>query len=211
MGNIAALFWDIGGVLLSNGWDEPARAEAARRFSLDLPDFEQRHRRAEDEFETGKITLETYLDRTVFFRERPFDRDQFKNFIFAQSRENRENKETRVLLDELTATRRYFLAALNNESEELNTYRIRKFDLTRNFTAFFASCYLRVRKPDPLIYRLALGIAQRAPEECIFIDDRPANLEPAKALGIRAILFRSAEELRASLAESGVRPAFVGG
>jgi putative hydrolase of the HAD superfamily len=208
MGNIAALFWDIGGVLLSNGWDEPARAEAARRFSLDPMDFEQRHRRAEDEFETGKITLETYLDRTVFFRERPFAKDQFKNFIFAQSR---ENKETRVLLDELTATRRYFLAALNNESEELNAYRIRKFGLTRNFAAFFASCYLRVRKPDPLIYRLALGITQRAPQECIFIDDRPANLEPAKALGMRAILFRSAGELRFSLAESGVRPEFVGG
>jgi putative hydrolase of the HAD superfamily len=208
MGNIAALFWDVGGVLLSNGWDERARAEAARRFSLDPLDLEQRHRRAEDDFETGKITLETYLDRTVFFRERPFDRDEFKNFIFAQSH---EKKETRVLLDELTATRRYFLAALNNESEELNTYRIRKFDLTRNFSAFFTSCYLRARKPDPLIYRLALGITQRAPEECIFIDDRPANLEPARALGMGTILFRSVQELRSSLADSGVGPAFVGG
>jgi len=208
MANIAALFWDVGGVVLSNGWDRSARAEAARRFSLDVDDFNERHRLAEGELETGKITLEAYLDRTVFFREQPFTRDEFKNFIFAQSR---ENKETRVLLDELTATRRYLLATLNNESEELNAYRIRKFDLTRNFTAFFSSCYLRARKPDPLIYQLALGITQRAPDECIFIDDRHANLEPAKALGMRAILFRSAEELRASLAESGVRPVFVGG
>jgi putative hydrolase of the HAD superfamily len=208
MGKVTALFWDIGGVVLSNGWDQSARAEAVRCFSLDPVDFEQRHRRAEDELETGKINLETYLDRTVFFRERSFARDQFKNFIFAQSR---ENKETRVLLDELTATRRYFLATLNNESEELNAYRIRKFDLTRNFTAFFTSCYLRVRKPDPLIFQLVMGITQRAPQECIFIDDRPANLEPAKAMGMGAILFRSARELRASLAESGVSPAFVGG
>jgi putative hydrolase of the HAD superfamily len=195
-------------VVLSNGWDASARAQAARLFSLDSCDFEQRHRGAEDELETGKITLETYLDRAVFFRERPFTRDAFRDFIFAQSR---ENKETRVLLDELTATARYFLAALNNESEELNLHRIRKFDLARNFTAFFTSCYLRARKPDPRIYRLALGITQRPPEECIFIDDRPANLEPAKALGMGTILFRSAGELRASLAESGVRPAFVGG
>jgi len=208
MGKISALFWDIGGVVLSNGWDHSARAEAARLFSLDLADLDERHRGAEDEFETGKISLDTYLDRIVFFRERPFTRDQFKNFIFAQSR---ENKETRLVLDELTATGRYFLAALNNESEELNVYRIHKFDLARNFMAFFTSCYLRVRKPDPHIYRLVLGIAHRAPEECIFIDDRPANLEPAKALGMGTILFRSAEELRASLAESGVGPAFVGG
>jgi putative hydrolase of the HAD superfamily len=208
MGKISALFWDIGGVVLSNGWDHSARAEAARLFSLDLADLDERHRGAEDEFETGKISLDTYLDRIVFFRERPFTRDQFKNFIFAQSR---ENKETRLVLDELTATGRYFLAALNNESEELNVYRIHKFDLARNFMVFFTSCYLRVRKPDPHIYRLVLGIAHRAPEECIFIDDRPANLEPAKALGMGTILFRSAEELRASLAESGVGPAFVGG
>jgi putative hydrolase of the HAD superfamily len=208
MSNIVAIFWDIGGVVLSNGWDESARAEAARRFSLDPADLDERHRRAEDEFETGKITLETYLDRTVFFRERPFTREQFKSFIFTQSR---ENKETRVLLDELTATRRYFLAALNNESEELNVYRIHRFDLTRNFIAFFTSCYLRLRKPDPHIYGLVLGITHRTPEECIFIDDRPANLEPAKALGIGTILFRSANELRASLAERGVGPVFAGG
>jgi len=208
MSDVAALFWDVGGVLLSNGWDRSARAEAVRRFGLDAADFEQRHRGAEEDLETGRMTLETYLDRTVFFGERPFGRDEFKNFIFAQSS---ENKETRILLDELTATGRYFLATLNNESEDLNTYRIRKFDLTRNFDAFFTSCYLRARKPDPLIYRLALGITQRAPEECIFIDDRPANLEPAKALGMRTILFRSAAGLRASLAESGVKAAFVGG
>ena len=208
MAEIAALFWDVGGVVLSNGWDSSARSEAARQFSLDPLDLEQRHRSAEEELETAKITLDTYLDRTVFFCPRPFARDEFKNFIFAQSREKRE---TRVLLDELTATGRYFLATLNNESEEVNAYRIRKFDLSRNFSAFFSSCYLRVRKPDPRIYRLALGITQRAPQECIFIDDRPANLEPAKALGMNTILFRSAEELRASLAESGVKPAFVGG
>ena len=208
MGNIAALFWDIGGVVLSNGWDQLARSEAARRFSLDLADFEERHHRAEDDFETGRITLETYLDRAVFFRERPFTRDQFKEFIFTQSH---ENKETRVLLDELTAAHRYFLAALNNESEELNAYRVRKFDLARNFTAFLTSCYLRVRKPDPLIYRLALGITQHVPEECVFIDDRLENLQPARSLGMTAIQFRSASDLRASLAGIGVSPLFAGG
>lgn len=208
MDNIAAIFWDIGGVVLSNGWDHSARAEAARRFSLDPFDFENRHRAAEVEFETGRITLETYLDRTVFFRERPFTRDEFKRFIFDQSH---ENKETRAILDELTASRRYFLATLNNESEELNLYRIRRFDLTRNFASFFTSCYLRIRKPDPLIYQFVVGITQRAPESCIFIDDRPANLEPAKALGMQTILFQSAQQLRASLVEKGVTPAFAGG
>ena len=208
MSDVTALFWDIGGVVLSNGWDEHSRAEAVRRFSLDPEDFESRHKRAEAELETGAITLETYLDRTVFFRDRPFTREEFKSFIFAQSS---EKKDTRVLLDELTATRRFFLATLNNESLELNSYRVRTFDLTRNFSAFFCSCYLRVRKPDPLIVQLALGITQRPAQECVFIDDRPANLAPAAALGMHTILFQSAEQLRASLAETGIKRAFVGG
>ena len=208
MSDVTALFWDVGGVILSNGWDEHARVEAAKRFALDPADYKQRHKRAEVELETGDITLETYLDQTIFFRERPFTRAEFKEFMFAQSA---EKKDTHALLDELTASRRYFMATLNNESLELNNYRIRKFDLNRNFAAFFTSCYLRLRKPDPRIYQAALGIAQRAPGECVFIDDRPENLEPARGLGMHAILFESAEQLRASLNESGVMRALVGG
>lgn len=208
MSKVTALFWDVGGVILSNGWDEHTREAAAKRFALDPADYEQRHRRAEDELESGGITLDTYLDETIFFRQRPFTREEFKQFMFAQSS---EKKDTRALLDELTASRRYFMATLNNESLELNSYRIRKFDLKRNFTAFFTSCYLRLRKPDPRIYQAALGIAQRAPEECVYIDDRPKNIEPAKALGMHAILFESAEQLRASLDHSGVKRALVGG
>jgi len=208
MSNVTALFWDVGGVILSNGWDEHARAEAAKRYALDPADYEQRHKLAEVELETGAITLETYLDRTIFYRERPFTREDFREFMFAQSS---EKKDTRALLDELTASRRYFMATLNNESLELNSYRIRKFDLQRNFTAFFTSCYLGLRKPDPRIYQATLGITQRAPEECVFIDDRPKNLEPARALGMHAILFESAAQLRASLDDSGVRRALVGG
>jgi putative hydrolase of the HAD superfamily len=208
MSDVTALFWDVGGVILSNGWDEHARTEAAKRYALDPADYEQRHKGAEVELETGAITLETYLDRTIFYRERPFTREEFREFMFAQSS---EKKDTRALLDELTASRRYFMATLNNESLELNSYRIRKFDLQRNFTAFFTSCYLGLRKPDPRIYQATLGITQRAPEECVFIDDRPKNLEPARALGMHAILFESAEQLRASLDDSGVRRALVGG
>jgi putative hydrolase of the HAD superfamily len=208
MSEVTAIFWDVGGVILSNGWDEHARAEAAKRFAFDPADYEERHRRAEDELETGRITLDTYLDETIFYRERPFAREEFKQFIFAQSS---EKKDTRALLDELSASGRYFMAALNNESRELNSYRIRKFDLKRNFTAFFTSCYLRLRKPDPRIYQAALGITQVAPERCVFIDDRPKNLEPAKALGMQEILFESAEKLRASLEHSGVKHALAGG
>jgi len=203
MTGVTALFWDLGGVVLSNGWDRQARSRAASLFGLEEEDFERRHREMADTFETGQVTLANYLQRTVFYRPRSFPPEQFFDFICEQST---EKHDTRAVLDELSAAGRYAFATINNESEELNSYRIRKFDLTRNFTAFFTSCYLRVRKPQPAIYSLALAISQRRPEESIFIDDRPENLDPARRLGMRVILFQNAVQLRAELAQHGVHP-----
>lgn len=198
---VTALFWDVGGVVLSNGWDEAARAAAALRFHFDLQEMERRHAGVFAAFETGQITLDAYLDQAVFFEKRLFTRAEFSAFVFAQSR---QDTETRALLDDLTAAGRYFLATLNNEGRELNEYRIREFNLTRNFTAFCSSCYLGVRKPDAAIYRRAMGIAQRAPDESVFIDDRPENVEGARRAGMRAIHFQNPQQLRAELARQGV-------
>jgi putative hydrolase of the HAD superfamily len=201
MRDVTALFWDIGGVILSNGWDESARDEAARRFHLDRDDFERRHADAFADFETGRATLDVYLDRTIFFAPRPFSREDVKAFVFGRSS---EETAARAVLDEVTATRRYLLAALNNEGRELNTYRIQQFDLARNFTVFLSSCYLGVRKPDAAIYRLALEITQRRPDECLFIDDRLPNVEAAMQIGMRAIHFQDAAQLRTELGENGI-------
>jgi putative hydrolase of the HAD superfamily len=199
---VKALFWDVGGVILSNGWDSSERAAAIRRFGLDAADFEQRHAAEFPALEMGRITLDTYLDRTVFYSARfdsprPFSREEFTDFVFSQST---AKPETLTVLEGLAATHHYFMATLNNESAELNAYRIRTFQLTRFFSAFFSSCYLGVRKPEEQIYRLALEITQRVPEECIFIDDRPENLEVPKRLGMRTIQFVNAAQLRADLA-----------
>ena len=201
MAEITSIFWDVGGVILSNGWDTGERAAAIRRFALDAEDFEQRHKAEFATLEMGKITLDTYLDRTVFYCPRPFSMTEFTDFMFSQST---EKAETRVLLDALASNRRYLMATLNNEAAELNAYRIRTFKLTRNFTAFFSSCYLGKRKPSEEIYSLVLGITQRAPEECIFIDDRIENLEAPKRLGMRTIQFVNAGQLREELASRGV-------
>jgi putative hydrolase of the HAD superfamily len=201
MSEVKALFWDVGGVILSNGWDKAERAAAIRRFSLDAEDFEELHEQTFAAFESGQITLNEYLKRTVFYREQPFSLEEFREFMLTRST---ENAVTRALLDGITATRRYFLATLNNEGAEINAYRIRTFQLWRNFSAFFSSCYLGTRKPAELIYRRALEITQRAPEECIFIDDRPENLEAPRRLGMQAIQFVDAAQLRAELAARNV-------
>lgn len=201
MPKITTLFWDIGGVILTNGWDRESRKEAAATFHLDWEEFEDRHDLSFPAFDSGLITLNEYLDRTLFYRARPFSREEFTAFMFAQSK---EYPETRAVLDEVTNTKRYFVAALNNEPLELNQYRIEAFDLRRNFLVFFSSCYVRARKPEETIFRVALEVTQRPPEQCLFIDDRPLNLEGPRRLGMNTIHYQSAEQLRAELRKYGV-------
>jgi putative hydrolase of the HAD superfamily len=55
-----------------------------------------------------------------------------------------------------------------------------------------------------MIFRIALEVTQRPAEECVFIDDRPLNLENPRKLGMKAILYQNAEQLRAELKNCGV-------
>ncbi len=201
MADVTALFWDVGGVILSNGWDRAARAAAATKFGLDWEDFQDRHELASPAFETGQITLDTYLQRTVFYRKRGFTRDEFVAFIFKQSE---EFPESRAVLSGLAQAGKYLLATINNEPLELNIRRIEQFNLRREFEAFFSSCFVGKRKPDEGIYRLALEVTQRRPEECLFIDDRALNLECARRLGMITIHFQTAAQLRQDLEANGV-------
>jgi putative hydrolase of the HAD superfamily len=201
MAKVNTLFWDNGGVILTNGWDRTSRRAAVEKFQLDWADFEDRHELMLNAFETGRATLEEYLRRTVFYRQRAFAPDDFKKFMFEQSQPFPESLE---FLGKLAQTRPYLMASLNNESREINEYRIHTFHLRDYFQAFFSSCYLGVRKPEEQIYRLALEIAQREPEECILIDDRGLNLECAREIGMHTIQFKDLGQLRQDLAQQGI-------
>lgn len=201
MPKITTLFWDIGGVVLTNGWDRGSRKEASAAFHLDWEEFQDRHDLSFPAFDSGQISLNEYLDRTLFYRTRPFSREEFTAFMFAQSK---EYPDTRAVLDKVTKTQKYFVGAINNEPLELNQYRIEAFDLRRNFLVFFSSCYVHARKPEQTIFRVALEVTQRAPEQCLFIDDRPLNLEGPRKLGMNTILHQGAEQLRAELGKYGV-------
>jgi len=203
---ISAIFWDLGGVVLTNGWDREQRAGAVERFGLDPEDFEDRHREIVSALETGRTDLAGYLRATVFYEPRPFSEADFREYMHAQSEAYPGSLE---VLDLLRASGRYLLATLNNESHDLNECRIENFALRRRFDVFFTSAFLRLMKPDPQIYRAALDITQRRPEEVLFVDDRPQNLEPAKALGMRTLHYRGEEgpeALLRGLAGHGIRP-----
>jgi putative hydrolase of the HAD superfamily len=198
---ITTLFWDIGGVVMTNGWDHNSRHEAVATFRLDEVDFRDRHDLSFPAFDAGNISLNEYLDRTLFYRPRTFSREEFIAFMYAQSK---ENPASRAILDAASKSGKYFIGAINNEPLELNQYRIENFDLRRNFQVFFSSCYVHSRKPEELIFRLALAVTQRAPEKCVFIDDRLLNLESPRRLGIHTIHYQSPPQLQEDLRKFGV-------
>jgi putative hydrolase of the HAD superfamily len=198
---ITALFWDVGGVLLSNAWDREQRQRTLEEFSLDEVEFESRHEMLVSSFERGKITLQNYLERTVFYRPRSFTAEAFTQHMFSLST---PNPETLQLGKELNRSGKYLMSTINNESKELNLYRIQTFDLREIFSLFVSSCFVGLRKPEEGIYRLALEITQRPPGECCFIDDRPLNLDSASRLGMQVIQMKTAEQLRADLQKLGV-------
>ncbi len=199
--DVPTLFFDVGGVLLTNGWDTAARRRAADAFGIDFGEFQTRHEMLKTGLETGRLTLGAYLHKAVFFRHRPFSIDDFQQFMYEQSQPMDGALE---FARALAATRKYRLFTLNNESRELHEYRVRTFRLAAVFEGFCTSCYLGQVKPDEEIYLNAVGIAGCSRKRAIFIDDRPLNVEPALALGLNAVHYETLTGLKEYLAGHGV-------
>jgi putative hydrolase of the HAD superfamily len=198
---ITHIFSDIGGVLLTNGWDRHIRGEAAQKFRLDPEDLNDRHKMSFDTYEVGKLNLDTYLNQVVFYKERHFAREDFKAFMFAQSQPKVE------MINLVSALKwKYCLktAAISNEGRELTIYRIEKFNLATLFDYFVSSCFVHFRKPDVDIYRLALDISQADPARSVYIDDRALFVEIAQSLGFQGIHHTDFEVTRKKLQELGL-------
>jgi putative hydrolase of the HAD superfamily len=197
---ITTVFVDIGGVLLTNGWDHHARRRAVAKFRLDWAEMEERHRLVFEIHEEGKLTFEEYLSLVVFYEKRPFTRAQFRRFMCEQSK---PYPDTIAMLVQLKA-QGLKIAVVSNESLELNTYRIRTFGLARFVDSFISSCFVHLRKPDANIFRLALDIAQTPAHQVIYIENTPMFVQIAEGLGIRSILHTDCESTRAQLVSLGL-------
>ena len=198
---ITHLFLDIGGVLLTNGWDHHSRKQAAIHFKLDWAELEDRHHLIFGTYEEGKFTLEEYLGRVVFYKKQPFSLDEFRNFMFSQSRAYPEMIE---LVRQLKIKYGLKIIAVSNEARELNAYRIRKFELDSFMDAFISSCFVHIRKPDTEIFRLALDIAQAPVGQIVYIENTPMFVQIAEDLGIQSILHTDYASTCAKLATFGL-------
>lgn len=198
---ITTLFLDIGGVLLTNGWDRGIRKLASRKFGLDYKEMDERHHLTFDTYEEGKLSLDEYLNRVVFYQERSFSREEFKAFMYAQSQPFPKMIEW---VRGLKAQHNLQIAAVSNEGRELTTYRVQQFKLGTFIDFFISSCFVHYRKPDADIYRIALDIAQVHPDQVVYIDDRAMFVEVAQALGIRGIIHSGYETTQKTLETLGL-------
>lgn len=198
---VTALFLDIGGVMLTNGWDRRSREAAAKQFGLDLAELSDRHRMTFDTYESGKLSLDEYLARVVFYEERPFTIGQFREFMFDQSVAYPEMID---MVRQLKAKYGLKIAVVNNEGRELNQHRIRQFQLNEFVDFFISSCFVHFRKPDADIWKVALDIAQVPLENVVYIDDRPMFVQVAEGLGLRGIAHKKYEQTRDALAAMGL-------
>ena len=196
------ILFDVGGVLLTNGWDHCERRDVLEKFGLDCAEFEARHAQSNDAWERDVITAKEYLDETVFYEPRNFTPDDFLTALFAESVPLPNGGLS--ILQELAASGKWMLGCLNNEAREPNDYRLEKYNLREAFDVTLSSCYLGLRKPQPAIYRRALDILGRPAERILFIDDRQENVAGAHAAGIQGIRFDGAEQLRRDLETLGV-------
>ncbi len=197
---ITCVFVDIGGVLLTNGWDHHARRRAAKRFKLVWAEMEDRHQLNFATYEEGKLTLEEYLNRVVFFQKRPFNHSEFRRFMFAQSK---PYPQMINLVRKLKSKYGLKIAVVSNEARELNAYRIRKFNLDEFVDFFVSSCFVHLRKPDADIFRLALDIAQTPARQIVYIENTPLFVRVAEGLGMRGILHKDYKFTSAKLASFG--------
>jgi len=200
---VTALFLDVGGVMLTNGWDRKSREAAAKQFNLDLDELNDRHRMTFDTYESGKLSLDEYLQRSVFYTDRPFTLEQFRAFMFEQSVAYPEMID---LIKGLKARYGLKIAVVNNEGRELNEYRIKTFYLNEFVDFFISSCFVHFRKPDADIWKIALDIAQVPREEVVYIDDRAMFVQVAQGLGLKGIVhnYKDVGATRDALAALGL-------
>jgi putative hydrolase of the HAD superfamily len=198
---VRALFLDVGGVMLTNGWDSKVRRALSDHFHLDLPDFEARHHLTFDTYESGKISFDVFLERTVFYKPRDFSPADFKKFVSDLTQPFPGMIE---LFSRLKAKHELKVAVVSNEGRELTFDRVERFNLKSFVDFFIVSSFVHLRKPDTDIYRLALDVAMLEPHQVAYVDDRAMLVEVASKMGIVGIQHTGYDSTKARLTALGL-------
>ncbi len=200
-----AILFDVGGVLLTNGWDHTERQAAYAHFGLneaEVAEIEARHAGPYDLLERDALTLDEFLAEVIFFKARGFTAEDFQRVMLEQSKLLGDSGL--AVLRELAGHGDWLLGLLNNESRALHQFRMDRFGIAAYVDVQLSSCYLGLRKPEAAMYQRAVDILGCGPERILFIDDRTVNTSAAEELGITAIVFTGEASLRLRLAELGV-------
>ena len=201
---VKTIFWDVGGVLLTNGWDIDQRGRVLASLGVNVAAYEAVHDEVNFFWERGLISAQDFFERTVLETNPQLGLtfDGLWKLVCGESRVL--YPECFDMIANLRRTGVYRVATLNNESKELNRYRIDTFHLRSFFDYFICSGYIHEMKPLPEIYRAAIDISGFAAETAVFIDDKRENCDAARGFGMNAIHFESPAQLRGAFAQLGI-------
>lgn len=190
MNQIKTVIFDVGMVLVDFCWKayleelytDPAQVEELGKCIFLDPLWEER--------DLGLMSEAEYVDR--FCVRYPEHETEIRRVFSEIYRATREYPASAAWLQSIH-DQGYQVLILSNFAEAGFTYIEQHYDFFRYVDGIVVSYRERTAKPEPKIYQILLERYGRRAEECIFVDDRPANLQPAAELGIHTVLASSHE------------------
>jgi putative hydrolase of the HAD superfamily len=195
---ITAVILDYGQVLAPSPTAEEFRP-MADMFSIGFESFYKLWETSRDSYGRGDVTAEEYWLKLAAQTNTSIDRRQIE--ILRQVEVEMWTHPDPALLAWLSALNSagFKTALLSNMPLDLMTHVRENFQWMENFTFKTFSAEVRLVKPDPAIYEHTLHGLGVSAEEALFVDDREANIQAVRALGLHAIQFRSIAQLKGDL------------
>jgi putative hydrolase of the HAD superfamily len=199
---LRAVVFDYG-LVLTGPQDPEAHAALIRISGLPLERFEPLYWVNRHAYDEGKLSGMAFWQEFVRAAGLPDDRKIVEELNQWDARMWTTQNPAMLAWQQQLKQQGLLTAILSNMGDNVLDNMKREFDWLPRFDVLVWSYQLHMAKPDPAIYQHTLMELGVRPEEALFLDDRPVNVEAAQALGIKAIVFSTVEQLRADLVAQG--------
>ena len=200
---LRAVVFDYG-MVLTGPQDPEAHAALMRITGLPLDRFESLYWADRHAYDEGKLTGLAFWQKFLRQAGLPPDQKRVEELNQWDARMWTTQNPAMLAWQQQLKQRGLLTAILSNMGDNVLENMERTFDWLPRFDVLVWSYQVRMAKPAPAIYRLVLKKLGTRPEETLFLDDRPVNVEAARALGMLAFDFSTVDRLRADLIASGL-------
>ena len=194
------------GMVLSNAQEPAARQRLLEITGLAHAVFEEHYWRYRHAYDLGELNGMTYWQKILADTGVTLTSEQIENLVENDVLMWATLNEEMLAWAAALQDRGMLTAILSNMGEEMMRYVQQEFAWLQHFTQHTYSCALRIAKPDAAIYSYTCEKMGLAPEEALFLDDKPENVEAARSLGLHAVQFRNVPQLRMELEKQNLLP-----